>query len=319
MNMTFSNRTPFQIFATESARELGKKVADALGQPLGQYHSETFSDGEKFVSFQESVRGHNVFLIGQINMPYENIFELFLATDAARRASANKVIAILPYLPHSRQERKGTMRTAIASRLIADLMQQSGIDRLITLDLHSGSIEGFFKIPVDHLFMSQIYIQRLKKDMPENLCLCSPDFGGLKRIKLYKEELQADMAVIHKERLRPNQVSHMEIIGDVSGKNVVIIDDMIDTAGTLCTAADLIMEKGAASVQAYATHAILSNKAQERIAQSELAKVWVSDSISYAKTGGKIEVVSCAKLLAAAIENLLSNKSFRRLGERDLV
>lgn len=317
--MTFSDQTPFRIFATDSAQELGKRVANALGQPLGQYFSETFSDGEKFVHFGESVRGHNVFLIGQINMPYENIFELFLATDAARRASANKVIAILPYLPHSRQERKGNVRTAIASRLMADLMQQSGIDRVITLDLHSGSIEGFFKIPVDHLMMSQIYIQQLQRSRPENLCLCSPDFGGLKRIKLYKEALQSDMAVIHKERLKPNQVSHMEIIGDVAGKNVVIIDDMIDTAGTLCTAADLIINQGASSVQAYATHAILSNKAKERIEASSLSKVWVSDSISYAKSEGKIQVVSSAKLFAAAIENLLTNKSFQRIGERDLV
>lgn len=308
----------YKLFATSSSGQLGEAIAVELGHKLGGFHAETFSDGEKFVSFQESIRGHLVFLVAQINMPYENLFELFLAIDAARRASAEQVICILPYLPHSRQERKGNMRTAIASRLMADLLQQSGADRIITIDLHTGSIEGFFKVPVDHLYMSPIYVDHIKSLMLENLCLCSPDFGGLKRIKVYKDMLNCDMAVIHKERLKPNQVSHMEIIGDVKGKNVIIIDDMIDTAGTLCKAADLLMEQGATSVRAYCTHAILSNGASEKIEASALDKVYVSDSLSNVPVQGKIEIISCAKLLAAAIRNLLSNTSFSNIFEEDL-
>lgn len=308
----------YKLFATSSTGDLGQSIAAELGRQLGGLHSETFSDGEKFVSFQESVRGHLVFLIAQINMPYENVFELFLAIDAARRASAEQVICIIPYLPHSRQERKGNLRTAIASRLLADLLQQSGADRIITLDLHTGSIEGFFKIPVDHLYMSQIYVQHIKQQNLDNLCLCSPDFGGLKRIKLYKDKLNCDMAVIHKERLQPNQVSHMEIIGDVVGRNVIIIDDMIDTAGTLCTAANLLMEKGALSVKAYCTHAILSSGAKEKIEASALEKVYVSNTLSYVETKGKIEVINCGKLLAAAILNLLSNQSFKKIEDHEL-
>lgn len=312
------NNKPYKLFATSSAQGLGQAIAKELGHLPGSMHSETFSDGEKFVSFQESIRGHLVFLVAQINMPYENVFELFLAIDAARRASAEQVVCILPYLPHSRQERKGNMRTAIASRLIADLLQQSGADRLITIDLHTGSIEGFYKVPVDHLYMSQIYVSHIKALNLDNLCLCSPDFGGLKRIKLYKDKLNCDMAVMHKERLQPNQVSHMEVIGDPKGKNVIIIDDMIDTAGTICKAADLLMEKGAKSVRAYCTHAILSSGAKEKIEASLLEKVYVSDTISYAATSSKIEVVSCAKLLAAAILNLLSNQSFKKIEEHPL-
>ena len=308
----------YKLFATSSARELGQSIARELGHQAGALHSETFSDGEKFVSYEESIRGHVVILVAQINMPYENIFELFLAIDAARRASAEQVICILPYLPHSRQERKGNLRTAIASRLMADLLQQSGADRVITIDMHTGSIEGFYKIPVDHLYMSQIYVQHIKSLELENLCLCSPDFGGLKRIKLYKDKLNCDMAVIHKERLKPNQVSHMEIIGDVEGKNVIIIDDMIDTAGTLCKAADILVEQEASSVIAYCTHAILSNGAREKIEASSLQKVYVSDTLSNVPSNGKIEVISCAKLLAAAIQNLLSNQSFSKIEDHRL-
>ncbi|MBW3544814.1 MAG: ribose-phosphate diphosphokinase [Bacteroidetes bacterium] len=309
---------PFKIFATSSAVQLGHAIAQELGQPLGDFHSETFSDGEKFVSFGESIRGRLVFIVAQINMPYENLFELFLAIDAARRASAEQVIAILPYLPHSRQERKGNVRTAIASRLVADLMQQSGADRVITLDLHTGSIEGFFKIPVDHLFMSQIYIQHIEDLGLPNLCLCSPDFGGLKRIKLYKQALNCDMAVIHKERLKPNQVSHMEIIGDVADKHVVLIDDLIDTAGTICTAADLLMEQGAASVRAYCTHGIFSGNALERIEASALEKVYVSDSVNYLQQRGKLEVVSCSSLVAEVIRRLLENGSLMEIASHGI-
>ncbi len=309
---------PYKIFATSSAAHLGRAIARELGQPLGDFHSETFSDGEKFVSFGESIRGRLVFIVAQINMPYDNLFELFLAIDAARRASADQVIAVLPYLPHSRQERKGNMRTAIASRLVADLMQQSGADRIITLDLHTGSIEGFFKIPVDHLFMSQIYIRHIESLGLPNLCLCSPDFGGLKRIKLYKQELDCDMAVIHKERLKPNQVSHMEIIGDVSGKHVVLIDDLIDTAGTICTAADLLMEQGAASVRAYCTHGIFSGSALKRIEDSALEKVYVSDSVNYIQQDGKLEVVSCSTLVAEVIRRLLENGSLMEIASHGI-
>jgi ribose-phosphate pyrophosphokinase len=305
----------FKVFATKNSIGLGENVADELGVTLGEYESETFSDGEVFVRFKESIRGNTIILIAQANMPYENLFELFLAVDAARRASAKEILVVMPYMPHSRQERKDMERTSIASRVVADFLQQSGCDRLITIDLHTSSIEGFFKIPVDHLDTSNLFANHINGLGLDNICLCSPDFGGLKRIKRYKKIMNVDMAVIHKERLIPNQVASMEIIGDVTGKNVIIVDDMIDTAGTLCKAAELIMEKGALSVQAYCTHALLSGPAVQRIEESPLRKVYVGDTVINGKESSCIEEISCAALIANAVKNLMENKSVKELSE----
>jgi ribose-phosphate pyrophosphokinase len=306
----------FKIFATSNSTQLGQSIAQELGLELGLLHCQKFSDGEVFVRFDESIRGRTIFIVAQVNMPYCNLFELFMSIDAARRASAREIIVITPYLPHSRQERKDAERTSISSRVVADFLQQSGADRVMTIDLHTSSIEGFFKIPVDHLDTSILFTKHILELQLENLCLCSPDFGGLKRIKKYKKQLDCEMAVIHKERLIPNQVSSMEIIGEVAGKNVVIIDDMIDTAGTLCKAAELIMEKGACSVRAYTTHGLLSGNAVANIEASPLKNVYIADTIRFEGNSAKIKSITCARIIAKAIDNLANNKSIKEMNEK---
>jgi ribose-phosphate pyrophosphokinase len=274
---------------------------------------EKFSDGELFVKFNESVRGQVVFLIGKINMPYENFFELLMTIDAARRSSAKEVILLIPYLPHSRQERRDGQRTAISSRMVADMIQLMGADRIITLDLHTNAIEGFYKIPVDPLSSHRLFLDHIQNLNLKDQCLCSPDFGGIKRIKQYKKDLNVPMVVINKERLKPNAVSSMEIIGDVKGKSVIIIDDLVDTAGTLCKAADLLKNQGATSVRAYCTHGVLSGQALENIDRSQIERIYISDTVVESITHPKIEVISCANLLVKAIENVMSNKSLSQL------
>lgn len=298
-----------KIYATSTALTLGEKIASVLAQPLFQLHREKFSDGELFIRFDESVRGQTVFLIAKVHIPYENFFEMLLAVDAARRSSAKEVVLVIPYLPHSRQERRDSQRTSISARMIADIIQLMGADRIITLDLHTNAIEGFYKVPMDPLSSLRLFVDHIKNANPENLCLCSPDFGGIKRIKQYKKHFDADMVVINKERLRPNQVAHMEIIGDVKDKNVIIIDDLVDTAGTLSKAADLLMESGAVSVCAYCTHGVLSGAALDNLSKSKIKKLYISDTVLEYVDHPKIEVVSCAELLAKAIDHLISNKS----------
>lgn len=302
-----------RIYSTSTARHLGVAVAKYLGQPLQSTYQEKFQDGELFVRFDESVRGQTVFLISKINMPYENFFELLMTIDAARRSSAKEVILVIPYLPHSRQERRDGQRTSISSRMIADVIQLMGADRMITLDLHTNAIEGFYKIPVDPLSSLKLFIDHINKSGASDLCLCSPDFGGIKRVKQYKKHLNVDMVVINKERLKPNTITKMEIIGDVKGKNVVIIDDMVDTAGTLCKAADVIMEQGALSVKAYCTHGVLSGQAFDNLNQSKLSRLVISDTVVETISHPKIEILSCAPILASAIENVISNKSLSLL------
>jgi ribose-phosphate pyrophosphokinase len=305
--------TNIKLYATSTAEKLGGQVAGHLGITLNRIYREKFSDGELFVRFDESVRGQVLFIIAKIHMPYENLFELMLAVDAARRSSAREVILVIPYLPHSRQERRDSQRTSISSRIIADVVQLMGADRIITLELHTNAIEGFYKIPLDPLSSHKLFIESIGAQNIENICLCSPDFGGIKRLKQYKKHIDADIAVINKERLKPNQVAHMEIIGDVKGKNVIIIDDLVDTAGTLCKAADLLVEEGAASVQAYCTHGVLSGNALQNIRQSHIKQVCISDTVLDEVDDAKIKTVSCSKLLAKAVEHLVSNKSLSQL------
>ncbi|MBT1708694.1 ribose-phosphate diphosphokinase [Fulvivirgaceae bacterium PWU5] len=303
-----------KIYSTSTARVLSERIASHLGMPLHHIHCEKFSDGELFVRFNESVRGQTVFLIAKINMPYENIFELLLTVDAARRSSAREVVLVLPYLPHSRQERRDNQRTSISSRIIADIIQQMGADRIITLDLHTNAIEGFYKIPLDPLSSLKLFVGHIKSLNLPDLCLCSPDFGGIKRIKQYKKHVDADMVVINKERLKANQVAHMEIIGDVTGKNIIIVDDLVDTAGTLCKAADLLMEHGARSVRAYCTHGVLSGPALDNLTNSRLEKLYMADTVVAELDHPKVEIVTCAELLARAIEHLVTNKSLSQMG-----
>lgn len=302
-----------RLYATSSAVVLGEKVANLLQTPLHRVNTERFSDGELNVKFEESVRGHSVFLIAKIHMPYEHFFEMLMTVDAARRSSAKEVVLILPYLAHSRQERRDGQRTSISSRMVADVIQLMGADRVITLDLHTNAIEGFYKIPLDPLSSTRLFVDHIEGLKLNNLCLCSPDFGGIKRIKQYKKILDCEMVVINKERLRANQVAHMEIIGDVGGKDMVIIDDLVDTAGTLCKAADLLLAEGARSVRAYCTHGVLSGPALLNLENSGIEKLYIADTVIEKVDHPKIEVVTCADLLARAVEFLVGNKSFREL------
>jgi ribose-phosphate pyrophosphokinase len=237
-----------------------------------------------------------------------------MTVDAARRSSAKEVVLIIPYLPHSRQERRDAQRTSISSRIVADIIQLMGADRIITLDLHNNAIEGFYKIPLDPLSSLRLFVDHIKNSGLNNLCLCSPDFGGIKRIKQYKKHIDADIAVINKERLRPNQVAKMEIIGDVKDKNIVIVDDLVDTAGTLCAAADVLIDHGAKSVRAYCTHGVLSGDALASIEKSSIDKLYISDTVVEEIHHPKIEIVSCAELLARAMKNLVNNESLSEIG-----
>lgn len=303
-----------KLFCTSTAHSIGEKISQHLKNiKVCKTVVERFSDGELFVKFDESIRGQVIFLVAKVQMPYENFFELLMTIDAARRSSAKEVILVIPYLPHSRQERREGVRTAISSRMVADMVQLMGADRLITLDLHTNAIEGFYKIPLDPLSSLKLFLDHIKKlDLPD-LCLCSPDFGGIKRIKAYRKNLNAEMAVINKERLKANQVASMEIIGDVHGKNVIIVDDLVDTAGTLCAAADLLVSRGAKSVRAYCTHGVLSGKAIENIQNSRIEKLYISDTVLENVSHPKIEVISCTPILANAIDNIIQNKSLSTL------
>jgi ribose-phosphate pyrophosphokinase len=308
----------YKIFSLSNSKQLTESICHQLRKAPGELFTTSFSDGEVYSCFQESVRGETIILIAQVNLPYQHLFELFITIDAARRASAKEIICVIPYLPHSRQERKDDSRSSVSSRLIADFLEHSGADRIITMDMHTTSIEGFYKIPIDHIYMSTEFVRHIRKHYQLNeVCLCSPDFGGLKRIKFYKSVLGCDMAVIHKERLTPNQVSSMEVIGDVAGKHVIIVDDMIDTGGTLCKASDVLMSHGALSVSAYCTHGVLSGEALNKIASSSLKKLVISDSIPQSALPSNIEVISCAQMMASAIDHLLRNKSVKEINRHD--
>jgi ribose-phosphate pyrophosphokinase len=304
----------FKVFSLFGSQAYTGSIASQLSEKPGKMVTQTFSDGEINVVFDESIRGEIVVLVAQVQLPYHNLFELFIAIDAARRASAKEIICVIPYLPHSRQERKDDTRSAISSRLIADFLEHAGADRIITLDMHSTAIMGFYKIPIDHLSMHNNYIDHIKTHFDlKNLCLCSPDFGGLKRIKAYKAVLNCDMAVIHKERLSPNKIDSMEIIGDVKGKDVVIVDDMIDTGGTLCKASEIIKQQGARSVNAYCTHGVLSGNAMENIERSGIDHLYISDTVPQEKLTSKIQVVSSIELVSKAIRFIIDGKSLKEL------
>lgn len=296
-----------KIYTTSTAISLSKKIARILDLPLRYIRTEKFSDGELSVRFDESVRGQTVFLISKIEMPYEHFFEMLMAVDAARRSSAKEVILVIPYLPHSRQERRDGERTSISSRMVADIIQLMGADHIITLDLHTNAIEGFYKIPLDPLSSISLFVDHIKNLGLSDLCLCSPDFGGIKRIRQYKKQLDAEMVVIHKERIKPNQITHMEIIGEVKNKNIIIIDDLVDTAGTLCNAAELLLERGAKSVRAYCTHGILSGNALETIQNGKLEKLFIADTVVEILDHPKIEIVTCASVLANAMQHFINN------------
>lgn len=298
-----------KIFACSQSIVLAEKIAEAYGMPLGNVITSHYSDGEFQPSFEESVRGSRVFLIGSTFPSSDNLMEMLLMIDAAKRASARHITAVMPYFGWARQDRKDKPRVPIAAKLVAKMLETAGATRIITMDLHADQIQGFFEKPVDHLFASTIFLPYVRSLNLENLTIASPDMGGSKRAYAYSKFLESDVVICYKQREKANVISHMELIGDVTGKNVVLVDDMVDTAGTLTKAADVMMERGALSVRAICTHAILSGNAYEKIEKSKLVELIVTDSIPLKQESKKIRVLTCSELVADVMIRVNTNSS----------
>ena len=301
--------TEAKIFTCSQSQYLAEQISSAYGVKLGNVITSRYSDGEFQPSYEESIRGTRIFIIGSTNPGPENLMEMLLMIDAAKRASARHITAVLPYFGWARQDRKDKPRVPIAAKLVAKMLEAAGATRIITMDLHADQIQGFFEKPVDHLFASTIFLPYLKSLNLDNLTIASPDMGGSKRAYAYSKALQSDVVICYKQRAKANVISHMELIGDVTGKNVVLVDDMVDTAGTLTKAADLMMERGALSVRAICTHPILSGSAYEKLENSKLEELIVTDSIPLTKESAKIRVLTCADLFAEVMQNVHYNKS----------
>jgi len=298
-----------KIFSCRNSVILATKIADNYGVSLGDVTFTQFSDGEFQTSFEETVRGQDVFIVQSTTPPSDNLFELLLMVDAAKRASARKIIAVMPYFGFARQDRKDKPRVAIGAKLVSNMLMAAGVNRVITMDLHADQIQGFFEFPVDHLFGSSLFLDEIEKFDLSNIVMAAPDVGGAKRANSYAKKLGVGLALGHKHRKKANEVAEMTIIGDVVGKDVVIVDDMCDTAGTLTTAADHFISKGAKSVTAFCTHAVLSGPAIERINNSKITELVVSDTIELKEKSPKIRVVSCAELFSDVIKRLINNES----------
>ena len=301
--------TGVKFFAGRASTDLAQKIAASYGQELGEVQVSQFSDGEFQVSFEETVRGQEVFIVQSTFPPTENLFELLLLIDAAKRASAKRIIAVMPYFGFARQDRKDKPRVAIGSKLVANLLGAAGVSRVMTMDLHADQIQGFFEIPVDHLFGSSVFIPYVESLNLPNLVMAAPDTGGTKRANAYAKHLDVDLAICYKQRKKANEVHSMTVIGDVKGKDVLIVDDMIDTAGTLTKAAGMMMDHGANSVRAICTHPVLSGPAYQRIEDSALIELIVTDSIPLKQESSKIKVLSVADLYAEVIQKVASNES----------
>ncbi len=298
-----------KIFNCTNSIDLAKKVSKSFGTDLGNIIISRYSDGEFQPSYEETIRGTRIFIIGSTNPSSENLMELLLMIDAAKRASARHITAVIPYFGWARQDRKDKPRVPIAAKMIAKMIESAGATRLITMDLHADQIQGFFQIPVDHLYASTIFIPYVLSLKLDNLCIASPDMGGSKRAYAYAKNLSSDVVICYKQRSKANVISHMELIGDVKGKNIVLVDDMVDTAGTLTKAADLLIEKGAISVRAICTHAILSGNAYQKIEESKLEELIVTDSVPNIKPHSKIKILSCADLFSDVMKRVHNNKS----------
>ncbi len=305
----FNMSEQVKIFSGRASRYLAEKIANAYGTKLGEVTWASFADGEFQPSFEETVRGNELFIVQSTFAPTDHLFELLMMVDAAKRASARHIIAVIPYYGFARQDRKDKPRVPISSKLIANLLTAAGIHRIITMDLHADQIQGFFDVPVDHMYASSIFVPYLKNLNLENLTMSSPDTGGTRRAGTYAKFLDADLVICYKQRSKPNQISNMAVIGEVAGRNVVLVDDIIDTAGTICKAADLIKEKGATSVRAVCTHPVLSGNAIERIEKSSLTEIVVTDTIPLKRESPKVKVLSTASLFANVIERVVSNES----------
>lgn len=298
------------IFAGSASTDLAAKIAEALGLHLGDMQVEHFADGEFSVYYKDSIRGKDVFLVQSTYPSSDNIMELLLMIDAAKRASAHYIAAVIPYFGWARQDRKDKPRVSIGAKLMADLLSTAGVTRVITMDLHADQIQGFFNVPVDHLYASMVFIDYLRQtsDLSRTV-IATPDVGGAKRANSYAKFLGVPMVICHKSRAKANEVAEMTIIGDVEGKDVILVDDIVDTAGTICKAADLMMANGARSVRAAASHAVLSDPATERINASALKEIIFTDSIPLRKQSDKIHIVSVANIFSEAINRVINHES----------
>ena len=306
--MENSQLTP-KIFACRQSTALAKKIADSYGLELGNVKISTFSDGEFQPALVDSVRGRRIFIIGSTFPNSDNLMEMLLILDAAKRASARHITAVIPYFGWARQDRKDQPRVAIGAKLVANLIQAAGATRIMTMDLHADQIQGFFEKPVDHLYASTIFLPYVKQLNLDNITIASPDMGGSKRAYAYSKYLESEVVICYKQRIKANIIDTMELIGEVEGRNVILVDDMIDTGGTLTKAADLMMEKGALSVRAICTHPILSGDAYDKIEKSHLLELIVSDTIPLKRKSSKIKVVSCAPLFADVMHKVQDNRS----------
>lgn len=299
----------FVVCSGRATRYLAEKICQCLGCPLGSMNIQTFADGEFGISFEESIRGKHVFLVQSTFPNADNLMELLLMVDAAKRASAEHIIAVIPYFGWARQDRKDKPRVAIGAKLVADMLSKAGIDRLITMDLHADQIQGFFDCPVDHLYASSVILPYIANEIgTDNLVIASPDAGGSKRAYTYAKYFNVPMVMCDKHRDKPNSIGEMFIIGDVTGKDVVLVDDMVDTAGTITKAANLILESGARSVRACASHCVMSGPASDRVQESSLKEIVFTDSIPYRGSSTKVKTLSIASLFAETIRRLMNNE-----------
>lgn len=304
----------FLVFSGSNSRYLAEKICKSLGCELGKMQVDRFADGEFSVYYEESIRGKDVYLVQSTVPTADNIMELLLMIDAAKRASAHYIVAVIPYFGWARQDRKDKPRVSIGAKLIADMLTAAGISRLITMDLHADQIQGFFNLPVDHLYASSVFSAYIQEHMDlSNLVIATPDVGGTKRANSYARHFGVPMVICHKSRLKANEVAEMRIIGDVEGKDVLLIDDIVDTAGTITKAANLMMENGAKSVRAIASHAVMSDPATDRVENSALTEMIFTDSIPYRKEGKHIRVLSVADMFAEAIKRVASHESISNL------
>lgn len=302
-------KSPIKIFSGNASIELANKIAKSFGAELGNNSIYKYSDGEFQTCYEESVRGATVYIIQSTFQPTDNLFELLLMVDAAKRASAYKIAAVVPYFGFARQDRKDKPRVSIGAKLVADLLEAAGISRIMTMDLHADQIQGFFNVPVDHLYSSTIFVPYIEQLGLDNVVIAAPDMGASKRANAYSSHLKTEMAICYKLRKKPNVVDQMRIIGDIKGKNVIIVDDLIDTAGTLTMAAKMMMDNGAKSVRAMATHPVLSGPAYDRIENSVLEELIITDTIPLKKQIDKIKVLSVADLFADVINKVYYYKS----------
>ena len=304
-----SKKEPFMVFSGTKSRYLAEKICASLGCELGMMNIEHFADGEFAVSYEESIRGHDVFLVQSTFPNSDNLMELLLMIDAAKRASARSVIAVIPYFGWARQDRKDKPRVSIGAKLVADLLSVAGIDRLITMDLHADQIQGFFNVPVDHLYASAVFLPYIESLKLDDLVIATPDVGGSKRASTYSKYLNVPLVLCNKSRLKANQVASMQIIGDVKGKNVIIVDDMVDTAGTITKAADIMIEAGAVSVRAIASHCVMYGPASDRVQMSSLKEIVFTDSIPYTDRCAKVKQLTIADMFAETIRRVENNES----------